>query len=347
MSRPKLLKQPGYIYDLNFIFFFKFNTELCVEFIPDNDQKDTTVAELHKMMADFGDIPEDLYVFFHAIETGRSFLPFFYFGPYKNEFVDNYSLDFLQDKLTDTDKLVRRIIKFYFYQLDDEETELCANSTEKIFSIIKGSAYSDEEKIKLYEFFINPSRYIQLLRSELTKKDILLTEYYKKNYQNALDVYDKTTDASLCEQIKNPNLDSFRGDGELYVSYCLLNFLCVCCFSIPQGAIALLGYRYLENYSEENAATVPSLCTFGNALCEESRVKILKFIIERGEVTCKDLERNFSISGSTAYHHITVMTKARLIKTRNEGKTILYSLNKKFVAEIINALNVFFDNKDD
>ena len=89
----------------------------------------------------------------------------------------------------------------------------------------------------------------------------------------------------------------------------------------------------------------PDLCSLGTALCEESRIKILKFLLEREEVTCKDLEKEFSFSGSTAYHHINIMTKSGLVKTRNEGKTILYSINAKYISNIIGVFNNFLKKK--
>ena len=97
---------------------------------------------------------------------------------------------------------------------------------------------------------------------------------------------------------------------------------------------------YSKDQSEE-----PDLCSLGTALCEESRIKILNFLLEREEVTCKDLEKEFSFSGSTAYHHINIMAKSGLVKTRNEGKTILYSINAKYIRNIIGVFNNFLKKK--
>ena len=63
--------------------------------------------------------------------------------------------------------------------------------------------------------------------------------------------------------------------------------------------------------------------------------------MERKEVTCKDLEKTFNFSGSTAYHHITILTKIGAVKIRNEGKTIFYSLNRKYFDMMRAQLKVF------
>ena len=295
----------------------------------------------------FDDIPDDLYVFFHANETGRAFLPTFYFDPYKNQFATTYNFKYLQKELSDQDRLIRNLIKFYFYDFDDDEVERCASSLNHVFSAVKNSEYSEEEKNKLYEFFIDPSRYIQLLQYELMQKEFMLSEYYKDSYQKIIDLYNQTTFESLCLQLSDfEDLIIDNNTEILYVSYCLLNKFCISVCFLENSFLPLLGCEYMSilGYAKDRDRD-PELFSFGTALCEESRVKILNFLIEREEVTCKDLEKEFSFSGSTAYHHITIMTKAGLVKTRNEGKTILYSLNRQYVTDIINVLNKILNKR--
>ena len=126
---------------------------------------------------------------------------------------------------------------------------------------------------------------------------------------------------------------------EAYISYCLLNISLVCLSYIGTGALTLLGIKYIE----EIASIVEDqlndgLCNFGISIGDESREKIFEFIVDRGEITAKDLEREFNFSGSTSYHHITLMTRIGILKTRNEGKTVLYSVNKSYLKKITNYL---------
>ena len=347
LNKIQLLKEPGYIYDLNFIFCLNFNTQLYIDALPNDDKKEENVKHFKEILNRFYDIPNDLYIFFHAIETGRAFLPTFYFNPYKNQFATTYNFKFLQKELSNQDKLIRNVIKFYFHEFDDESVEECASSLDQMFSAIKASDYSEEEKNKLYEFFIAPSRYIQLLQYELMQKEFMLSEYYKDNYQTIIDLYNQTTFESLCLQLKEfENLVVDEDTEILYVSYCLLNKFCVFLWFLENGVMPLLGCEYISILGwAKDESDSPDLNAFGTALCEESRVKILNFLIERDEVTCKDLEKEFSFSGSTAYHHINIMTKSGLVKTRNEGKTILYSLNRKYIANIINVLSRILNKK--
>jgi len=86
------------------------------------------------------------------------------------------------------------------------------------------------------------------------------------------------------------------------------------------------------------------LAVICSALGETSRVEILNLLLEQKEVTCKDLEKFFKFSGSTAYHHISLLTKVGAVKVRNEGKTIYYSLNKKYFNMLREQLKVFSDD---
>lgn len=349
MDKIQLLKEPGYIYDLNFIFCLKFNLQSYIDALPKDNKKEENVQYFKEVLNRFNDIPDDLYVFFHALETGRAFLPTFYFNPYKNQFSTVYNFKYLQNELSDQEKLVRNLIKFYFPMVNQETVDQCAKSLDKICSFIKASNYSDAEKTKLYEFFLCPTPYIQTLQYELILKDYLLSEYYKDNYEKIISVYNQTSFELLREQMEGiKDLSFIKSECNFYVSYCLLNKFCVNQVPMANGFLSLLGYQYVNILAfVKDSNKEPNLCSFGTALCEESRIKILKFLLERKEVTCKDLEKKFSFSGSTAYHHVNIMTKSGLVKTRNEGKTILYSINTQYINNIIGVLKKFITSQGD
>ena len=346
MPQIRLLKEPGYIYDLFFIFNLKFNTKLRINELENNENLSENIKYYNNIMDQFSDIPEDLFVFFHALENGRCFMYTQYFNPYKEQLSTTFNFKFLLSELPDKERLKERLIRFYFYDLPDEEVEACIKSNTPLFSHIKNSSYSGEEKSKLYEFFIDPEPYIQTLRYELMAKEIMLSQYYEKNYQKILEVFNQTTFEILNKDMKGLRDLSFikKNNQTLYVSYCLLSKFTINFMGIEEGAVYLLGHDYLSVIDYAKNKKDLSLQDLGNAICEESRVKILQLLLEREEVTCKDLEKIFSFSGSTAYHHITMMMKIGLVKTRNEGKTILYSLNRKYFDAIIDVL-IKFSNK--
>lgn len=339
----RLLKEPGFIYDLIFVFYLNFNKELCINTLANHEKQSENAQFFNDILNQFSDIPEDLFVFFHALDNGRCFFSTYYFNPYQELFTTTYNFRFLLNELSDKNKLIRSLIHFYLHDLSEEDLEKCVQSNVVLFSHIKESKYTSEEKSKLYEFFIHSEPYLQTLQYELMAKEVILSQYYEKNYQKILEVYNQTTFEILKEQMKRlTNLSYFENDHDKFcTSFCLINKYCINLICIREGALYLLGYEYFIVLNLAKGKKNLSLQDFGNALNEESRVKILQLLLEQPEVTCKDLEKQFNFSGSTAYHHITMMVRVGVIKTRNEGKTILYSLNRTYFDAIIGVLSRF------
>ncbi|MBE6608167.1 MAG: helix-turn-helix transcriptional regulator [Ruminococcaceae bacterium] len=344
MPTIKLLKDPGFLYDLNFLFFLKFNTQLCVDNLEDNSKKESYEKYLKETLQYFGDISDDLYIFYHAIDNEHCFITTHYIDPYKNKFASDFNFKHFKKILGNTEQIIRNAVRFYLKDLPDEEIKECFMSQSKLFDCIKNSKYSGEEKSKLYEFFINPTVYIQVLQYELIQKEVLLSNYYKDNYEKILEAHNKITYETLCENLKGIRDLSFLQDGDqiLYTSFCLLSKYRMKLFFIKEGAIYILGYDYPSIIDEVvNAKKMHPLEDLCDALSETSRMQILELLLEREDVTCKDLEKIFNFTGSTAYHHISLLTKIGAVKVRNEGKTIYYSLNRKYFDTMIERLKVF------
>ena len=203
MPNIKVLKDPGFLFDLNYLFYAKFNTQICVDEPADKTKKEAYEKYLKETLLHFGDISDDLYVFYHAIKNGRCFITTYYINPYKDLFSTDFNFKYFKKLLFDTDELIRNLIRFYLYELSEEDLEECFSSTEKLFAYIKASQYSGEEKSKLYEFFINPAPYLQTLQYELIEKEILLSNYYKDNYDKIIEAHNQTTVETLSEAVKD------------------------------------------------------------------------------------------------------------------------------------------------
>ena len=346
MPHIKLIKNPGFLYDLNFLFYAKFNTQLCIDTLVDESKKESYKKHLNDILQYFGEISEDLYVFYHAKNSARCFMTTYYMDPYKDHFVTDFDFNFFIRALSDTEQLKKNLIRFYLHNLSDDALEECFASTEKLFSHIKASKYTGEEKSKLYEFFHNPTPYFQALQHELMKKEVLLSAYYKEHYEVIMQIHNNTTFDMLCEYVKDVhNIRFLQKNDSLYTSFCLLNKFYINLFFGTDRVIYLLGFDYVSIINAlVKAKKKHSLADICGALSETSRIEILKLLLERGELTCKDLEKAFHFSGSTAYHHLSLLTKIGAVKVRNEKKIIYYSLNKNHFDTMIAQLKAFSNN---
>ena len=319
--------------------------QLCVDSLADATKKESYRKHLKDISVRFGDISDELYVFYHANTDGRCFMTARCVEPYKDRFVDGFDFTCFRGLLSDGKALTDDLIRFYLRGLSEEEYKECLSSVTTLFSYIKASEYTGEEKSKLYEFFVDPEPYIQALRDELTEKETRLSAYYKENYQIILDAHNDTTFDALCERVKEIRDLSFLRDSDqvLYTSFCLLNKYCMYMLFATYGVTYVLGYDYA---SVINAVIRRrrSNCSFDekcSALGEKSRFRILQLLTEQNELTRKEIERAFDLSSTSAYHHLTMLTKVGAIKVRNIRKTIYYSLNKEFFDAMIEQLIEF------
>jgi len=344
MNQIHLIKEPGYISDLFFLFYLKYNTEQCMEHFVSQKNAEGDRAELARLLRDFAPLSDDLFVFFHATKAPRCFMTQVYFHRYKSHFKTDYNLAFVQRKLSDYAEVTRRLVEFYFDGLSSEELAACVESKPRLFELIRASDYNDTEKSRLYEFFIDPVPYIQKLQYELLAKEVMLAAYYEKNYDRILRAFNGVTADRLIEQLEPlRKVDFIKDEGAAFdLSFTLLNPFHISLVLTDDGGTVLLGVDYLIGIEEaKNRKSVLRMDDFGAALSEASRLKMLDLMLERGEITCKDLEREFNFSGSTAYHHLTILLKSGAVKSRNEGKTILYSVNSRYFELFLSELEKY------
>lgn len=353
MSRIKLMKNPGYIEDLFFIFFLNFNKEYCKKNFTCNTLSSEDKSEEEKasyfdeILKQFEPISDELYIFFHALSNGRCFFTSRYFDRYAERFVTDYDIHLIHEAILDQESLLKNIIEYYFYYLTEDEVSRCMESKRNVYEVIKNSDYSDTEKLRLYELFINPSFYIQKLQYELTVKDMILSEYYEKNYSRILDAYNSLNVEDVMKQLSPYSAINFEEneDKNLYVTFCLLNTEHINIINLEKSFVFILGDGYVGGIQAvKKTKKIIKLHEFGSAVSELNRVNILDFILEKGEVSCKDLEQRFNFTGSTAYHHLMMLMRFGVIKSRSEGKTVFYSIDNKYFDTVIKLLYKYSRN---
>ena len=339
MTKLQLLHKPGYVQDLNYIFCLKF-------FNLENNSKYS--SEEIKWMKDliyrFGEVSDDLFLFYYIpSHQTPSFMTRFGMDTFRKHFLTDFDFGMFINDLSDTDKYVRNMITYFMNVLPQEKLEECYTSKDKLFSYIKETNFSWEIKSRLYEFFLKPEPFFQLLKLQLMEKEVMLADYYNENMQVILDAhnklnYDKVVDCFVGRMGRS----HFYGTNRVaYFSYCLLNNHLIKVYYFDDYDIFFLGTQYDDVIDDVNSKKDISLEKFGNAVSEPSRIKILQFILEQGEITCKDLEKAFSFSGSTAYHHITTLVRIGLVNSRSEGKAVFYSINREYFKKVTELLNKF------
>ncbi|MBQ9121530.1 MAG: helix-turn-helix transcriptional regulator [Clostridia bacterium] len=347
MSKLQLLKEPGFVYDLISLFTLRFNKQAILTDLKNEMQNEEIIEHYENWYEKVSDVSDDLFLFFYSPDKTACLVTTYYFRPYADTFIGGYSFSTFLKALSNRDQLIRDMIRYYLVDVTDEEIEECVSSLVKLFDRIKATSHTDEVKKKLYEFFIDPEPYIHSLLFELTEKKHLVEDHYKDTYEDIIAVYNRTTYEGLArclEEAESTNLEKLHTS--VRVSYCMLNKVLFAKFSSEDGVLFLLGLDYDKTFQPmEEPIKMADLESLGSAFCEESRAKIMELLLERGALTCKDLEKAFEFSGSTAYHHVTILVRTGAVKTHNVGKTIYYSINNDYFDSIIRTLRKYSNEK--
>ncbi len=81
---------------------------------------------------------------------------------------------------------------------------------------------------------------------------------------------------------------------------------------------------------------------FFRALANEERLSIIKLLHENREMCAQDVEKHFYMEQSTTSHHLNLLKKAGITKSRKLGRHIMYSLNTEIFGNAIKEFQTFF-----
>lgn len=344
MRNVSFLKNPGYVYDLFFLFVLNFNKEKCIDDIYEIEKSNKYISFFENLLMEFSPFSSDLFPFFYIKDNNKCFMTHFYFDEYASQFMTTYTLSTVQEALADHEQVIENMLRFYFGNASDKIIKECLTSPVAAGRLIKQSEYSGELKSSLYAFFLEPAMVIQKLACELTSKQFLLEEFYQRilaetiELQQGFDLEEVENALGQCD-FQRIDFSKFQS---VCISFCVCTNYCVKGLFCEDSVVILLGRDY-KVFLERIATKVqlPALDQFGNALSEQNRLDILELIWEKQEVTIRDIEQSLGFSGTNAYYHLSLMIKANMIKSRNRGRTVVYSINRQAFVAVCDLLSKY------
>ena len=328
MRNIHFVREPGFTYDLFFYFVLYFNKEYCMTNSINYNKSEEDVAYLNHILAQVNDIPDELHLFFLLPEDGLSLLTRVCFDPYEYAFITSYGLSLVQEVLKDYQHVAAMALDFYFPgKRDLQETP---PTTSQISLWIRESSYDASLKSSLYAFFFEPEAVTGLLSRELSAKAALLSQQYEENaalFAERERQFD--LDALTIRLRKYCNDQHHFNYPEVFVSFNLLEKNRIYAAFDENQMVLILGLDYADMVDYVcSRRELPELHVLFNVLAEKNRVKILDFLIRKGEVAIQDIERELALTGTNAYYHLNLMIKANIIRARSVGRTVFYSPNR-------------------
>lgn len=73
------------------------------------------------------------------------------------------------------------------------------------------------------------------------------------------------------------------------------------------------------------------------ALGDSTRYQIVRVLMNRGEVACRDLTKLFPLSAPALSHHFRVLQECGLMQVRKEGAYHFFRLDRALLARVMEA----------
>lgn len=271
---------------------------------------------------DLREVPECIRLFFYKGNVECSYMEKILIESY-DELLLNDNISVIQDKVIDCEKTVKGVCDFYFNKIID----LTFNDYKFICNInkeISKSAYPNEIKSALYSLFIEPHKTVNALMRTIFGLYSQLIRVYENHIFSISKMKQEVNEIEL---FRNINISNYLSDG-IICSICLFDNECVKSIQIKNNKLLLiLGIDYKKTIEKSNQL---DLKEFGYVLTEMNRLKIIDMMHTSDEITIKQIEQQLHLSGTNAYYHLSLMTKAGMVTTRYEGRTVFYSLNKSY-----------------
>mgnify|MGYP006270737247 CR=1 FL=1 len=81
---------------------------------------------------------------------------------------------------------------------------------------------------------------------------------------------------------------------------------------------------------------------FFKALANQERIQILLLLKKNKEMFAQDIERHFYLEQSTTSHHLNLLKRAGITKSRKEGRKIFYSIDEVQFSQLWKSFETVF-----
>lgn len=150
MEKRKFIREPGVVYDLQFLYTLFFNqsysfTNFAVE---DTDDKDFFMS----LILENKDISKSFLPFFKRVNDRGIFFSKYYFDKYEKEIFNGFGVSDICRLVLDVDSFASNLLGHYFPGESRETLEKCRKSLPDLCRLVHASDYDDTLKSELINF---------------------------------------------------------------------------------------------------------------------------------------------------------------------------------------------------
>ena len=108
-------------------------------------------------------------------------------------------------------------------------------------------------------------------------------------------------------------------------------------------AIYLLGTQWQEKLQQYMGNNHTDVNVFGKITSEVNRMKIIDYLLQHKEITMAEAVEYLGTSVMATNYHINMMADSKMLKVRNEGRKLFFSLDRKYFDGMISSLRDIAD----
>lgn len=241
--------------------------------------------------------------------------------------MQDFSLEALKAYLPDAATLILEVLHFYA----PEEIADAVPSVAELTAIIGAMETTPLVKYHLLAMTINPQVYYDLLLTALEARLDQMTAYYKAN-KSLIDGVKKAINE---EEVRAFLENRYSLTGQTLAEDTAYSVMLVgknaVRFVQGERPFLIIGFDYSARMAILMGESIkPDIVKMGKALSEEKRVMALHLMLEKGEITAQQLLRALDLSMTATHYHLEMLLQAGMLCTRNEGRTIFYSVNRDY-----------------
>lgn len=239
----------------------------------------------------------------------------------------DFSVDALRRFLPDANTMLVEVL--HFYAPDEVGNE--KPTLDRLPSLIGMIDTTPLVKYHLLAMSMEPDRYYKILFELMEKRLEQMKAYHKANKSTIDAVKKAVSEAEIRAFLESRYTMSGQTlpENTLY-SVTLIGKNAVR-FVAGEQAFLILGFDYSARMAAMLGESVkPDIVKMGKALSEEKRVTALYIMIKQGEVTAQQLLKALDLSMTATHYHLEMLQQAGMLSTRNEGRTIFYSVNRTY-----------------
>lgn len=319
----------GFIYDATQIITCKTSRrESWIELFVRNGNELKDLQVIETILDKFNELNSKILLIGYR-ERNKDSLIDSLFSAYADEYMGNWDTTSFIDYITDVNRFKSFVTEYYFEQ----------SSSENIFEAIDVTSISPTLKAILYDFYLFPEKFVNLLKNELVKVFSILEKYHADNLENIIACQEafnyELLDSASIPFAKKKKWD--KGLATCYVSFSLVSKYIIDRNKVNNSGWIVLGYDYARAFNEPNETQL-DIAAFGNAFGDKLRVKIIELIVQNGEMTLADLSKVIGVVNTIAIYHLDILKKENLLLHRYEGRKVLYCLNTTQINKGLDAI---------